>query len=185
MAAGAGRVQPVTIVSPMHRLWALWLRLTWPLADRSGLVKRPLLKLSFINFAHWSVIDRVPSGAGRAGVRLAHPFLLFQSNFNDDVDAYIDAFSLVVPWRMRAMWQGVFGFRGPRPVDRFLGYVIANVTPTHYYYCAYPNGSSRIVCDALELRVRYESLRDDAAGLDDREFAARWERFLDDAQRLL
>jgi hypothetical protein len=175
------RAQPVTIISPMHRWWAPWLRASWPVADRSSFIKRTLLRLSFIHFARWSLIERVRPDGGR----LAHAYLLFQSNFNDDINAYVDAFSQVVPLRMRAMWQGVFGFPGPRPVDRFLDYVVTNVTPTHYYYCAYGEASSTMICAALELRERHERFRDRCAGLSDDRFASEWSRFLEEAQRLL
>ncbi|HMD57893.1 MAG TPA: hypothetical protein VKG82_10525 [Solirubrobacteraceae bacterium] len=178
------RAQAVTIISPVHRLWALWLRATWPLADRLAPVKRPLLRLSFIHFAHWSLIERVPAGVAGAR-RLAHPYVLFQSNFDDELSAYIDAFSLVVPGRMRAMWQGVFGFPGPRPVDRFLSFILARTTPAQYYYCAYPEASSTMVEAALRLSEEHRRFAAEAAGLEDDAFAARYAEFLTRNQLLL
>jgi hypothetical protein len=181
-----GRAQAVTIISPVHRWWALWLRATWPLADRLAPVKRPLVRLSFIHFAHWSLVERMPAGARRARARrLPHPYLLFLTNFNDDLDAYIDAFSLVVPWRMRAMWQGVFRFPGPRPVDRFLSFIRERATPTQYYYCAYPEASSTMVAAALRLRDRHRRFLAEAAELDDAEFAASYGDFLTQTQLLM
>src|SRR5271166_6510511 len=122
------RAQAVTIISPVRRWWGLWLRTTWPAADRVAPVKRPLLRLSFIHFAHWSLIEHMPPARQTGARRLPHPYLLFQTNFDDDLNAYIDAFALVVPWRMRAMWQGVFHFPGPRPVDRFLSFIVERTT---------------------------------------------------------
>lgn len=178
------RAQAVTIISPVRRWWALWLRLTWPLADRMSLVKRPLLRLSFIHFAHWSLVRRMP--AGRAGARrLPHPYLLFQSNFDDDLYAYIDAFSLVVPGRMRAMWQGVFRFPGPRPVDRFLSFIVARTTPVQHYYCAYPEASTSMITAALRLSERHRRFALQTAELDDEAFAVRYAGFLADNQLLL
>lgn len=178
------RAQAVTIISPVHRWWALWLRMTWPLADRLAPVKRPLVRLSFIHFAHWSLVERIPARA-RGARRLPHPYLLFQSNFDDDLYAYIDAFSLVVPGRMRAMWQGVFGFPGPRPVDRFLSFIVARTTPTQYYYCAYPEASSTMVAAALSLSERHGRFLVETAELDDAAFAARYSEFLTRNQLLL
>ena len=180
------RAQAVTIISPVHRWWAAWLRISWPLADRLAPVKRPLLALSFIHFAHWSLVQRMPPGAhGARARRLPHPYLLFQSNFNDDLNAYIDAFSLVVPVRMRAMWQGVFGFPGARPVDRFLSFVVARTTPTHYYYCAHPEASSTMIGAALRLSARHRRFLAETAGLSDAAFAARYADFLAETQVLL
>jgi len=180
------RAQAVTIISPVHRWWALWLRMTWPLADRSAPIKRPLLRLSFIHFAHWSLVSRMPAGAPRGRARkLPHPYLLFQSNFDDDIDAYIDAFALVVPWRMRAMWQGVFRFPGPRPVDRFLSFIVERTTPAQYYYCAYPEASSTMVLAALRLSELHHRLAAEAGSLDDAAFAMRYADFLAQSQLLL
>ncbi len=180
------RAQPVTIISPIHRWWAMWLRLTWPVADRLELVKRPLLRLSFIHFAHWSLIDRTPPGRRRARAqRLPHPYVLFQTNFDDDLHAYIDAFALIVPWRMRAMWQGVFRFPGPRPVDRFLSFINERTTPTQYYYCAYPEASATMINAALTLGVHHRRFQADTAELGDAAFAARYREFLAQTQLLL
>jgi hypothetical protein len=183
---GGERAQPVTLISPIHRWWLWWLRATWPSADRSSFIKRPLVQLSFIHFAHWSVVSRVPQHARRSrSTRLRHPYLLFQSNFNDDLNAYIDGFSLVVPMRMRGMWQGTFNFPGPRPVDRFLKYVRGQTTPPLYYYCAYPGASSTMIGDALTLQKRHRQFARKARELNDQEFAARFAEFLRKNQGLL
>src|SRR5947208_10429763 len=101
----ASRISPITIISPVRRWWAWWLRLTWPLARRNTLVVRPLVRLGFINFAHWSLFDRVPATAGRrAPRRLPQPYILFESNFNGPAEIYIDAFALVVPLRLGLLW---------------------------------------------------------------------------------
>jgi len=179
------RAQPVTIISPIHRWWAAWLRVTWPGADRTPLVKRTLVRLSFIHFAHWSLVARMPPGRRRGARRLAPGYVLFQSNFDDDIRAYVDAFALVVPLRMRAMWQGVFHFPGPRPVDRFLSFIVARTTPAQHYYCAYPHASSSMISAALELADCHERFQREASSLDDEEFATRYAAFITENQLLL
>jgi hypothetical protein len=174
------------VISPVRRWWAVWLRLSWPPADRFPLIKRTLVRLAFIHVAHWAVIDRVPASGDRARARrLPHPYLIFQSNFNDDLAAYIDAFALIVPWRMRLMWQGAYDFPGPRVVDRFLTFVQDNAIPAQHYYCAYPEGSSRMIAAAFELSDRHARFARQVAGLDDQAFVAAWEQFVDDNQLLL
>jgi hypothetical protein len=181
-----GRAQAVTLMSPVRRWWAIWLRLTWPGADRMPLIKRTLVRLSFIHVAHWALIDRVPSGAGKSPSHpLPHPYLIFESNFNDDLAAYIDAFALVVPWRMRLMWHGAFGFPGPRIVDRFLAFVEPRALAAQHYYCAYPDGSARMIDAALELGDRHREFVRSASALDDSAFAEAWRRFVHDNQLLL
>jgi hypothetical protein len=194
MAGGArntqSRVTPVTVVSPLRGPWAWWLRLTWPAADRiapiSKVVKAPLLALSFINFAHWGLVWRMPPAAPRrSSRRLPHPYLLFMSNFNDDVTAYIDAFSYVVPWRMRAMWQGAYGFPGPRPTSRFERYIKSKWIPTSHFYCAYPEASARIVLSARRVHEEMATFAAETAGLEPHAFAEAYARMLSDLQHHL
>lgn len=184
--AGASRISPITIVSPVRRWWAWWLRLTWPLARGNPLVTRPLLRLGFINFAHWSLFDRVPAAAGRrAERRLAQPYILFQSNFNGPADLYIDAFSLVVRGRLWLLWRGAYRYPGARPTERFRAFIDAHAVPTAHYWSAYPEASSRMVVSALELRDRIDGFARDAARLPPDEFASAYRRFLAEVQQHL
>lgn len=177
-----GRAQAVVVISPIRRWWTWWLRLTWPLAEPNPLVKRPLVRLAFIHVAHWSLLTRVPARGGR---RLRFPYIIFHSNYNDDLAAYIDAFALIVPWRMRLMWHGIYGFPGPRAVDRFLAFVQSRATPVQHYFCAYPDGSAREIAAALSLSTRHERFAERAAGLRGAAFTHAWEEFLGENERLL
>jgi hypothetical protein len=62
---------------------------------------------------------RWPGGDRRRGERVRYRYLLFESNFNGTWDEYIDAFSEVVPTRMRLIWGSSYGFPGPLPVEPF------------------------------------------------------------------
>jgi hypothetical protein len=247
------RAQPVTIISPIHRWWALWLHATWPPADRSEQIKRPLVDLGFIHIAHWSLAEWMPAKRRRCAERwplppwsmtdwmppkrrrrafgprrprlspqewiaarrrrrrsgprlprrslperiaatrprrdkrsrLPHPYVIFQSNFNDDLVAYIDAFALVVPNQIRGAWQGVFHFPGPQPVDRFVKFITERVIPTDYYYCAYPEASSTMIRAALELDERCDRFTQETRMLDAESFRSRFEAFLGDVEALL
>jgi hypothetical protein len=180
-----GRAQAVTVISPTRPWWAVWLRLSWPGADRIALLKRPLVRLAFIHVAHWSLLSRIPIRGPGSSRRLPHPYLIFHSNFNDDLAAYIDAFAMVVPWRMRGMWQGIYRFPGPRIVDRFDDFVERLSIPAQHYYCAYPDGSARMIQQALELNDRHRAFARSAATLGADEFAAAWRGFVQDNQLLL
>ena len=179
-----GRAQAVTVISPIHRWWALWLRISLPLLRRAP--QRPLLRLAFIHIAHWSPLEKVPPRGPQGLSRpLPHPYLIFNSNFNDDITAYIDAFALVVPWRMRLIWHGIYRFPGPKPVDRFLAFVRAHTSRVQYYYCAYPDGSAKMIAQALELKDHHDRLVERASRLDDDAFAAAWRQFVHENQGLL
>jgi hypothetical protein len=178
MATDSGRrVAPITVISPVRRLWSLWLRLSWPVADASRIVKRPLLKLGFIHAAHWGLVDRLAVAGG--WWRLPTPYVVFQSNFDGPAKEYAEAFAITVPWRIRALWGGAYGFPGPRPANRFVAYVLDHrLRGTPHYYARYPEGTVRTVRAALELRESFERLRRECAGLEAEELAAAWRRFL-------
>jgi hypothetical protein len=175
------------VVTPVPRPWSWWLRLTWPGSDRSAHVKRPLLRLSFIHAAHWGLIDRLPASAGRRrSRRLPTPYIVFQSNFDGPTAEYAEAFAIEMPWRVRGLWGGAYGFPGPRPPNDFVDYVLDHAVenPCHYY-CRYPGGTVRTIRAALELRDRLELFRRDTSELDAEEFAVAWRRFLTEEQNRL
>jgi hypothetical protein len=186
VARGMGpqeRIAPITIISPVRRWWAWWLRLTWPLARANPLIIRPLVRLGFINFAHWSLFDRVPAGGNRRDRRrLDRPYILFQSNFNGPADLYIDAFSLVVRGRLWLLWGGSYGYPGARPMEGFRRFIFQKQVPTDHYWAAYPDGSSRMVVSALALRKAVDGFAQGAAELPPDEFATAYRRFLGDVQ---
>jgi hypothetical protein len=182
-APSASRIAPITVITPVRRLWSWWLRLTWPGSDRSHFIKRPLVRLSFIHAAHWALVDRIPASGGR---RLPTPYVLFQSNFDGPAAEYAEAFALEVPWRIRGLWGGAYGFPGPRPPNPFVGYVLDHAIdePCHYY-SRYPEATVRTVRAALHLRDSFDRFRRDTAGLGPEAFAAAWERFVTEEQRNL
>ncbi|HTQ67883.1 MAG TPA: hypothetical protein VMI13_04270 [Solirubrobacteraceae bacterium] len=166
--------QAVTIISPVHTWWMWWLRTSWPYARRSRLVARPLVELSLIHFAHWSLVSRMPPGAKRSRSKpLPYPYLLFQTNFRDDLSAYIDSFALVVPRRIKFIWGGALRFPGPHPPDKFLAFIQENVTPNNYYYCAYPGESAAAIRTALGLVIKHERFAREAGRLGGPEFVSR------------
>jgi hypothetical protein len=179
MASEPARAQPLQIFTPVRRVWGLWLKLSWPPAERfppvARFVKAPLKRLRFIHFAHWSLLTHMPPRGGR---RLPYPYVVFSTTFNGDVNAYIDAFSILIPWRMRLLWQGAFHFPGPEPLGRFRRFITERVVPTEHFHCAYPQASVKMILGALELEEELDRLRREAPGLDDAEFARRWQQLL-------
>jgi len=176
---GAAPIQPITLFTPVPRWWAAWLVVSWKLADRSRFIKRPLLGLRFIHVARWGLVWRV-----RGQGRLPTPYLVFQSNFDGAAPAYIEAFSITVPWRLRGMLGGAYTFPGPRPINAFVDWVFheASPGPTHYY-AAYPEQTVRTIGAALDLEPAFRELRDDVRGRSAAESLQRWSGFLTRRQR--
>ncbi len=127
-----GRARAMTVFSPVRPVLsrvrpggALWLSLVFTAGRLFPGRTSTIRDLSFIHFARWMVIRRVPD-VGQPHERLRHPLLLFESNYNGTFDQYIDAFSQILTKGMTAIWGTSYGFPGPRPVAPFKRYIRAN-----------------------------------------------------------
>jgi hypothetical protein len=190
---GQGRTTPLTVFTIAPRWWAGWLRALWGgyhrwrRIRRSRLMQRlqrgedtsPLAQLSSVSFAHWSLFKRIPTDdPDRPFERLKYSYHLFQSNYSGAHDQYIESFALALAWLMKALWGGAPGVPGPWPVVPFQRWIADNNWVPAHYYSAYPDGSTRMVKSALELRQRFDAFSHSAGDLDPDAFAGHYERFL-------
>jgi hypothetical protein len=156
---------------------------TWAIAALArGLVQRRLRALSFIHFAHWSLIKRWPRDPTVSPDRIAPRTLVFLTNFDGSDIQYIDSFVRVVPLQIGAVYAGARDFPGPfrfRPVAR---YITKHTHEVDHFYAAYPDATTTAIAQALELQQRFAALEKDVAGLSDERFAQEWRRFLTDVQ---
>jgi hypothetical protein len=142
-----GRWSAMATLSPIRPIWALWLRFYFAIAPFLRLAsRRPapierLVELSMIGFARWSLVRSLP-----------WPYLLFETNFDNDSDHYLETFALVIPGGLQVNWLGAYGFPNPRRVARFQNYVNDRKLRIHHYYSAYPTASTKMIRTALELQ---------------------------------
>lgn len=183
-----GRSTAVTILSPCRRWWAAWLRLDFAAlallkrAMGQRTPSRPVKKLSFISFAHWALVDRVPAQGGRGAKRLPHPYIVFHSNFNGAAHEYVEAFCRALAWRMRGLWGGAFGTPDPSRLQAFHEHIVDHWIPTDHYYCAYPQASTKMVLAALEVRKLFDEFSERAASLEPDEFATEYAKLVTELQ---
>ncbi len=175
-----GKATAITVMSPVWPLAKWWLRFLFWGGRHLTFTLKKLEELSFIHYARWAVIDEFPDGEG--GERLHYSYLLFESNFNGTWDQYIDAFSEVLPVRMRAIWDTSFGFPGPLPVEAFKGYIRRNEYVANHYWSAYPGAATTEIVSAAKVADAVESLRRQAAGMDDEAFQVAFQSLLADVQ---
>jgi hypothetical protein len=182
-----GRATAITVLTPMKWWGQPILRVAFWVTTVTGLGLGTLRRLSFIHYARWAIIDRLPPRAAGDERRehLNYPYLFFESNFNGTWDQYIDAFSEVVPNRMRAIWGSSFGFPGPLPTGPFKAYIRRNEFVANHYYSAYPEATTTMILSALQLETRLRQFVRRSAGMEAEEFAAAYERLLTDVQRHL
>jgi hypothetical protein len=105
--AGIGAL---TTLSPVADLRALRRRLAL-VANWPG-IGRPLLELSFIHFARWTLITSLPAPDGSGDdYPLNWPYLLFQASYDGKEDEYLNTFTDVIPWRLTKLFGTCFGFQ--------------------------------------------------------------------------
>ena len=134
MANVEGKATAITVVTPIRHGGTLWLALVfWAGRHVTATLEKLRSSRSSTTRAGRS------SGASRTpGGRAPRPHLpFFESNFNGTWDQYIDAFSAVVPARMKAIWGTSYGFPGPA------GRAVQGLYPpervrANHYWSAYP-----------------------------------------------
>jgi hypothetical protein len=141
-----------------------------------------LVKLSFIHFARWTILKRIPHNEGQPRDDVHYRHLFFESNFNGGWEEYIDAFSHILTDGMKKLWGTSYGFPQPLPTARFKRYIKRNEIDASHFYSAYPEATATIVNDALALDGDLERFKKTACDLPPDEFADAWRAFLTKAQ---
>ena len=173
MANVEGRATAITVLTPVKPIGRFVLPIVFWIGRHVNATLKKLQMLSFIHFARWIVIPKFPDGE-----KLHYRYLFFESNFNGLWDQYIDAFSEVVPDRMKGIWGTSYGFPGPIPVDPFKRYIRANEYVANHYWSAYPGATTTEIIAAKRVVPELEDLRNRADGMSPDEFKAEYERLL-------
>ena len=178
-AGHAGQLRSLVTLSPIRpeRRAALRRRLAFVSLAPGG--DRPLLDLSTIHFARWSIVTQLPhpDGSGRPR-RLSWAYLLFAAAYDGGEREYLDAFTDTLPQRIQKVFGGCVGFQarveeaagadGPRfPAWAFRGFVERNVLPELAVAAADPSATVEAIRQAIAIeRVdrRSTGLRGEALG---------------------
>jgi hypothetical protein len=176
MANVEGKATAITVLSPMRWQGPLVLGAIFWAGRHVGGTTGKLQELSFIHYARWAVIDRFPDAGD--GEKLAHSYLLFESNFNGTWDQYIDAFSEVVPLRMKAIWGTSYGFPGPLPVEPFKEYIRRNEYVANHYWSAYPGATTTEIVSAGHVETALDAFLKHSAELEPEAFRVAYESLL-------
>jgi hypothetical protein len=181
MANVEGKATAITVVTPVRRGGRLWLAVVFWVGRNVAATLKKLQLLSFIHYARWAVIRRFPDGG--EGERLHHTYLFFESNFNGTWDQYIDAFSEVVPTRMKGIWGTSHGFPGPIPVEPFKAYIRKNELVANHYWSAYPAATTTEIVSAQRVAKALERFRRRSERMGPEAFADAYRALLTDVQR--
>ncbi len=181
MANVEGKATAITALTPVKPGGPLLLWLVFWVGRNVQETLKKLETLSFIHYARWALIEGFPDGGD--GERLNYTYLFFESNFNGTWDQYIDAFSEVVPFRMKAIWGTSFGFPGPQPVAPFKQYIRHNEFVADHYWSAYPGATTTEIISAGRVEAALIEFRGSSAELEPDTFKSAYESFLTKVQR--
>ena len=176
----------ITVFSTV-KLWGrAFLPILFFVTKRKPSLTKTLVDLSFIHFARWSLIGKIPyNGAPQPKQRLRYTHMYFESNFNGGWEEYIDAFSHILTSGMAAFWGSSYGFPKALPVGPFKVYIQDNETEACHYYSAYPDATITMIKASLALDEKLAPLKRGAAKMEPDAFAAAYKKMLTDAQRSL
>jgi hypothetical protein len=172
-----GRATAITVLTPVKPIGRFVLPIVFWIGRHVTSTLKKLQMLSFIHFARWIVIPKLPGGE-----KLHYRYLFFESNFNGLWDQYIDAFSEVVPERMKGIWGTSYGFPGPIPVEPFKRYIRHNEYLANHYWSAYPGATTTEIIASQRVVAALADLRGRAGGMSPDQFKAEYERMLASVQ---
>jgi hypothetical protein len=177
---------PLTVLTPVPLWWSLWVRFTWLVAAVArGGVQRRLRDLSFIHFAHWSLVRRWPRDATVSPDEAAPRTLVFLTNFDGSDIQYIEAFVRVVPDQIEALYRGARGFPGARRFRPVAKYIADHSHRVDHFYAAHPEATTTAIGQALLLHGLFADFERRVADVDDERFAREWETFVTVVQGLV
>ena len=181
-----GRARAMTVLTPVKPWYRLqggtaWVRAVFLVARVKTQRPGDIQKLSFIHFARWGLIRRIPD-FGQPKERLHQPLFMFESNYNGTFDEYIDAFAHILTKGMSLFWGSSYGFPTPRPVAPFKHYIHSNEYVAQHYYSAYPTATTTMITSALSLEAPHAEFRELAPTLSPEEFVRAYREFLTKVQ---
>ncbi len=142
-----GKVTELTMINPVK-------------AGRGPVLRQVLVhvnpqtvrKMETIHFARWVLIDNDTR-------------LLFTSNFDHSLEAYLRDFVRVMPDGMDKIWENCEGYPadGCRNFPEFLAFVQKFQVATTLFYAAYPTATVKDVIKALDVKAKADQFEREIA----------------------
>jgi hypothetical protein len=115
----------------------------------------PLASVPTTHLARWVVIDTLPFEGIPARVdQLAYKYLLFTSNFDGELDDYLELLRTRVPETVTRLWGHCIAFPGVRDRESFAAYMRRCQVETSFFFGAYTKYTVDDVLRALDLQRR-------------------------------
>jgi hypothetical protein len=135
----------------------------------------PLARVPGTHIARWVVIDDVIyQGAGQRKRDTLTPRLLFSSNFDGDVGAYLEGLRTGMAGDADAIWSHCRGYPGHADGPAFAAWMRAHMLEAALFFAAYGGMTVGQVHSNLERRRRLLDLVLDGRGLPPADLKARF-----------
>jgi hypothetical protein len=137
----------------------------------------PLARVPGTHLGRWVVIDQVKhQGRGqRRRDALSHSRLLFTSNFDGELDPYLEALRTGLGEDADAVWGHCRGYPGHRDATGFAGWLRAHALEAALFFAAYGGHTLEQVHSNLDKRTRLIEFALGAQGLAPADLKARFE----------
>ena len=105
--------------------------------------KNKIRRIQTIHYARWVIIDKDTR-------------LLFTSNFDGELEDYLEDFSEFDHQALDGIFGFCVGYPGAKPVGPFIDYVRAHQVPATLFYASYPEYSVKQVIRALQWKKKMD-----------------------------
>ena len=139
MANESGQVYGLTILSPIIQDQRLDIdhvtQLRWYLCSLPRDHNSPFAKVSSTYLARLVVLDDVVFvGSPACEEHLKSRYLIFETNFDGDLDTYLRRMATEIPTFVHDVWQHCAGYPGVERIDAFIAYMKkCQVTTTFFF----------------------------------------------------
>ena len=136
----------------------------------------PLARVPGTHFARWVIVDDlVYEGGSQRRDSLKAPRLLFTSNFDGSLGAYLEAIRSEMGDAADAIWSHCAGYPGRADAQRFAAWFRHHQVDSALFFAAYGDQSVERVKANLDLRTRLTNFALAAQGLPAAELKARFQ----------
>ena len=135
----------------------------------------PLARVPGTHFARWVIMDEpVYGGGSQKPDSLKSPRLLFSTNFDGDLDAYLEAMRTGLGEDADAIWGACPGYPGRDDAEAWARWFKAHQVDCSLFVAAYGDQTVDEVKANMDLRARLQKFALEAQGLPAVELQARF-----------
>ncbi len=123
-----------------------------------ALDESPFADVPTTHLARWVVIDTLPyEGIPAIVDQLAYKYLLFTSNFDGDLDEYLELMRAQMPEAITRIWSHCLAFPGVANPASFANYIKRCQVETSFFFGAYTKYTLSEVLRALDAQQKMAS----------------------------